>query len=127
MDLEDLLAPISGAAPGGVDMSLSPEVDAIQELRRQDDPTLDQGEWVAHLKVADMQLQKTSEHDVYAGPSGRYCPAAVYEWVEEPTGPRFVINAQNCVHCKTCDIKDPAQNISWTVPQGGGGPNYPGM
>src|SRR6266404_228116 len=56
-----------------------------------------------HLKVADMTLQKISEHDVYAGPSNRYCPAGVYEWVEETAGPRFVINAQNCVHCKTCD------------------------
>ncbi|MGX7742270.1 electron transfer flavoprotein-ubiquinone oxidoreductase [Rhodopseudomonas parapalustris] len=80
-----------------------------------------------HLKVADMQLQKASEHDVFAGPSGRYCPAAVYEWVEEPTGPRFVINAQNCVHCKTCDIKDPNGNITWVPPEGGGGPNYQGM
>ena len=81
----------------------------------------------AHLKVANPALQKSSEHDVYAGPSGRYCPAAVYEWVEEPAGPRLVINAQNCVHCKTCDIKDPNQNINWVVPEGGGGPNYPGM
>jgi electron-transferring-flavoprotein dehydrogenase len=81
----------------------------------------------AHLVVANPVLQKSSEHDVYAGPSSRYCPAAVYEWVEEPTGPRFVINAQNCVHCKTCDIKDPNQNITWVVPEGGGGPNYPGM
>ncbi|WP_420131595.1 electron transfer flavoprotein-ubiquinone oxidoreductase [Rhodopseudomonas sp.] len=80
-----------------------------------------------HLKVADMELQKRSEHDVFAGPSGRYCPAAVYEWVEEPTGPRFVINAQNCVHCKTCDIKDPNGNITWVPPEGGGGPNYQGM
>ena len=81
----------------------------------------------AHLKVADLELQKRSEHDVYAGPSNRYCPAGVYEWIEEPEGPRFVINAQNCVHCKTCDIKDPNQNINWVVPEGGGGPNYPGM
>ena len=80
-----------------------------------------------HLKVADPALQKTSEHDVYAGPSNRYCPAGVYEWLEEPNGPRYVINAQNCVHCKTCDIKDPNQNIIWVVPEGGGGPNYPGM
>ncbi|KAB2919986.1 MAG: electron transfer flavoprotein-ubiquinone oxidoreductase [Hyphomicrobiaceae bacterium] len=80
-----------------------------------------------HLKVADMELQKRSEHDVYAGPSNRYCPAGVYEWVEEGGQTRYVINAQNCVHCKTCDIKDPNQNINWTVPEGGGGPNYPGM
>jgi electron-transferring-flavoprotein dehydrogenase len=80
-----------------------------------------------HLKVLDPALQKTSEHDVYAGPSARYCPAGVYEWVEERSGPRFVINAQNCVHCKTCDIKDPNQNINWTTPEGAGGPNYPNM
>jgi len=80
-----------------------------------------------HLKVLDPALQKASEHDVYAGPSGRYCPAGVYEWVEDAEGPRFVINAQNCVHCKTCDIKDPNQNINWTAPEGAGGPNYPNM
>jgi electron-transferring-flavoprotein dehydrogenase len=81
----------------------------------------------SHLKVADLALQKSSEHDVFAGPSARYCPAAVYEWVEEGGNPRFVINGQNCVHCKTCDIKDPNQNITWVPPEGGGGPNYPNM
>jgi len=80
-----------------------------------------------HLKVKDLELQKRSEHDVYAGPSARYCPAGVYEWVEEGGGAKFVINAQNCVHCKTCDIKDPNQNITWVPPEGGGGPNYPNM
>jgi electron-transferring-flavoprotein dehydrogenase len=80
-----------------------------------------------HLKVADMNLQKTSEHDVFAGPSNRYCPAGVYEWVEEGSGPRFQINAQNCVHCKTCDVKDPNGNITWVPPEGGGGPNYEAM
>jgi electron-transferring-flavoprotein dehydrogenase len=80
-----------------------------------------------HLKVADLNLQKTSEHDVYAGPSNRYCPAGVYEWVEESAGPRFQINAQNCVHCKTCDVKDPNGNITWVPPEGGGGPNYEAM
>ncbi len=89
-----------------------------------------------HLQVRDMELQKTSEHDVFAGPSTRYCPAGVYEWVDadgnsaadpQAKDVRFVINAQNCVHCKTCDIKDPNQNINWVPPQGGEGPVYVNM
>jgi electron-transferring-flavoprotein dehydrogenase len=82
-----------------------------------------------HLRVADPVIQKTSEHDIYAGPSARYCPAGVYEWVEAENGgePAFVINAQNCVHCKTCDIKDPNRNINWVPPQGGEGPVYLNM
>jgi electron-transferring-flavoprotein dehydrogenase len=80
-----------------------------------------------HLKVANMALQKSSEHDIYAGPSTRYCPAGVYEWIGEGADLKFVINAQNCVHCKTCDIKDPNQNITWVPPEGAGGPNYPNM
>ncbi|UDF33621.1 UNVERIFIED_ORG: electron transfer flavoprotein-ubiquinone oxidoreductase [Shinella sp. XGS7] len=80
-----------------------------------------------HLQVKNPELQKTSELDVYAGPSTRYCPAGVYEWVEKDGKDVFVINAQNCVHCKTCDIKDPNQNINWVTPEGGGGPNYAGM
>lgn len=80
-----------------------------------------------HLRVADMNLQMTSEHDVFAGPSNRYCPAGVYEWVEEGGSPRYQINAQNCVHCKTCDVKDPNGNITWVPPEGGGGPNYEAM
>jgi len=81
--------------------------------------------------VADPGLQKASEHDVFDGPSNRYCPAGVYEWVLEGEGTqsrlRYVINASNCVHCKTCDIKDPNGNITWVAPEGGGGPNYPNM
>ncbi|MFZ4069673.1 MAG: electron transfer flavoprotein-ubiquinone oxidoreductase [Caulobacterales bacterium] len=83
-----------------------------------------------HLRVADPALQVRSEWGEYAGPSNRYCPAGVYEWLDDqaaPSGKRFQINAQNCVHCKTCDIKDPNQNITWTTPEGGGGPNYPNM
>jgi electron-transferring-flavoprotein dehydrogenase len=89
--------------------------------------TLHEEDQPVHLRVRDMALQQISEHDVYDGPSALYCPAAVYEWVEEAGGPRYVINAANCVHCKTCDIKDPNQNIDWTPPEGGGGPNYPNM
>jgi electron-transferring-flavoprotein dehydrogenase len=80
-----------------------------------------------HLQLKDPALQKSSELDVYAGPSNRYCPAGVYEWVETDGTPTFVINAQNCVHCKTCDIKDPNQNINWVPPQGGEGPVYTNM
>ena len=81
-----------------------------------------------HLKVKDMALQEASELGIYGGPSTRYCPAGVYEWVGVEEGdPKFVINSQNCVHCKTCDIKDPNQNIEWVTPEGGGGPNYPNM
>jgi len=81
-----------------------------------------------HLQVTDMVLQRESEYDIFGGPSERYCPAGVYEWVEEEgQDPRLVINAQNCVHCKTCDIKDPDQNINWVPPQGGEGPVYPNM
>jgi electron-transferring-flavoprotein dehydrogenase len=80
-----------------------------------------------HLVVKDMDLQRRSEHDVFDGPSARYCPAGVYEWVESNGQPSYVINAQNCVHCKTCDIKDPNQNITWVTPEGGGGPNYAGL
>jgi electron-transferring-flavoprotein dehydrogenase len=81
-----------------------------------------------HLKLKDATIPTEINLPKYAGPSARYCPAGVYEFVqEEGQPPKFVINFQNCVHCKTCDIKDPAQNIEWTVPQGGDGPNYPGM
>ena len=81
-----------------------------------------------HLQVRDLELQTASELEVFAGPSTRYCPAGVYEWLENADGtPKYQINAQNCVHCKTCDIKDPNQNINWVTPEGGGGPNYPNM
>jgi len=82
----------------------------------------------AHLQLADPDKAISVDLGTYGGPSARYCPAGVYEFVEEDgKAPRFVINFQNCVHCKTCDIKDPAQNITWTCPQGGEGPNYPNM
>jgi len=81
-----------------------------------------------HLRLMDVSIPLTSNLVKFDEPAQRYCPAGVYEIVEESTGElRFQINAQNCVHCKTCDIKDPAQNINWTVPEGAGGPNYSGM
>ena len=83
----------------------------------------------AHLVLKDPSVPVEVNLPVYAGPSARYCPAGVYEFVggEDGSDARFQINFQNCVHCKTCDIKDPSQNIVWTVPQGGDGPNYPNM
>jgi electron-transferring-flavoprotein dehydrogenase len=80
-----------------------------------------------HLTLKDASVPVRTNLEVYAGPESRYCPAGVYEFVDLDTKPRLQINAQNCVHCKTCDIKDPTQNIVWVAPEGGGGPNYPNM
>ncbi|WP_051377950.1 electron transfer flavoprotein-ubiquinone oxidoreductase [Derxia gummosa] len=81
----------------------------------------------AHLTLKDESVPVAINLAQYAGPEQRYCPAGVYEFVKKEDGDRLQINAQNCVHCKTCDIKDPTQNIVWIAPEGGGGPNYPNM
>jgi electron-transferring-flavoprotein dehydrogenase len=86
----------------------------------------------AHLTLKDASVPLSVNLARYAGPESRYCPAVVYEFVKDDEGKggeteRLQINAQNCVHCKTCDIKDPTQNIVWVTPEGGGGPNYAGM
>ena len=81
----------------------------------------------SHLTLKDPAVPVRINLAVFGGPEQRYCPAGVYEFVDLETKPRLQINAQNCVHCKTCDIKDPTQNIVWVAPEGGGGPNYPNM
>jgi len=81
-----------------------------------------------HLQLRNPEVAIAVNYALYDGPEQRYCPAGVYEFVKAETGEAHLqINAQNCVHCKTCDIKDPTQNINWVVPEGGGGPNYPNM
>jgi electron-transferring-flavoprotein dehydrogenase len=82
-----------------------------------------------HLTLKDASVPVRINLALYDAPEQRYCPAGVYEIVRDGANhePRLQINAQNCVHCKTCDIKDPTQNINWSTPEGGGGPNYPNM
>lgn len=112
--------PISYPKPDGVlTFDRLTSVQLSNTMHEEDQPS--------HLKLKDPAVPIAVNLPDYAEPAQRYCPAAVYEVIEEAGVKKFVINAQNCVHCKTCDIKDPSQNIVWTVPQGGGGPNYPNM
>ena len=116
----DKFAPIDYPKPDGVlTFDKASSVYLSNTNHEEDQPV--------HLKVKDPGLQHSSEWAVYGGPSQRYCPAGVYEWVVEDGQETFVINGQNCVHCKTCDIKDPNQNIEWVPPQGGEGPVYQEM
>jgi electron-transferring-flavoprotein dehydrogenase len=112
--------PIAYPKPDGVFTFDKPSSVFLSNTNHEEDQPV-------HLVLKDPSIPIRVNLPKYAEPAQRYCPALVYEVVEEPSGPRFQINAQNCVHCKTCDIKDPEQNIVWVPPEGGGGPNYVNM
>jgi electron-transferring-flavoprotein dehydrogenase len=117
---KDLARPIDYPKPDGViSFDRLSSVFVSNTNHEEDQPV--------HLTLKDASVPTRINLPDYAGPEQRYCPAGVYEFVEENGRERLQINAQNCVHCKTCDIKDPTQNINWVVPEGGGGPNYPNM
>ena len=118
---EDLVAPIAYPKPDNViSFDRLASVFLSNTNHEEDQP--------CHLQLKDPAVPITINLPLYDNPEQRYCPAGVYEIVGREEGaPKLQINAQNCVHCKTCDIKDPTQNINWVVPEGGGGPNYPNM
>jgi electron-transferring-flavoprotein dehydrogenase len=117
---KDLVKPIAYPKPDGViSFDRLSSVFVSNTNHEEDQPV--------HLTLKDAAVPVEVNLPLYDGPEQRYCPAGVYEFVEEAGATRLQINAQNCVHCKTCDIKDPTQNINWVVPEGGGGPNYPNM
>jgi electron-transferring-flavoprotein dehydrogenase len=117
---KDLVKPIAYPKPDGViSFDRLSSVFLSNTNHEEDQPV--------HLVLKNPAVPTEVNLPLYDGPEQRYCPAGVYEYVEEGGRPRLQINAQNCVHCKTCDIKDPTQNIEWVVPEGGGGPNYPNM
>ena len=117
---KDMVPPIAYPKPDGViSFDRLSSVFVSNTNHEEDQPV--------HLTLKDAAIPVAVNLELYDGPEQRYCPAGVYEFVEEGGRPRLQINAQNCVHCKTCDIKDPTQNINWVVPEGGGGPNYPNM
>ena len=118
---KDLVRPIAYPKPDGVISFDRLSSVFISNTNHEEDQPV-------HLTLRDAAIPTEVNLPLYDGPEQRYCPAGVYEFVEGEGGaPRLQINAQNCVHCKTCDIKDPTQNINWVVPEGGGGPNYPNM
>ena len=118
---KDLYAPIAYPKPDGViSFDRLSSVFLSNTNHEEDQPV--------HLQLRDPDVPIAVNLELYDAPEQRYCPAGVYEIVGRDEGaPRLQINAQNCVHCKTCDIKDPTQNINWVTPEGGGGPNYPNM
>jgi electron-transferring-flavoprotein dehydrogenase len=117
----DLYAPIHYPKPDGVLSFDRLSSVALSFTNHEEDQPV-------HLQLTDPAIPVAVNLAQFAGPEARYCPAGVYEFLGEEEGePRLQINAQNCVHCKTCDIKDPTQNITWVTPEGGGGPNYPNM
>ena len=120
---KDLVKPIAYPKPDGVLSFDKLSSVFISNTNHEEDQPV-------HLQLKDPAVPTEVNLPLYAGPEQRYCPAGVYEYVADAGNPareRLQINAQNCVHCKTCDIKDPTQNINWVVPEGGGGPNYPNM
>ncbi|HWH18690.1 MAG TPA: electron transfer flavoprotein-ubiquinone oxidoreductase, partial [Allosphingosinicella sp.] len=117
---KDLVQPIRYPKPDGVISFDKLSSVFLSNTNHEEDQPI-------HLTLKDPAIPVEVNLRDYDGPEQRYCPAGVYEFVEEGGRPRLQINAQNCVHCKTCDIKDPTQNINWVVPEGGGGPNYPNM
>ncbi|GAB4143107.1 MAG: electron transfer flavoprotein-ubiquinone oxidoreductase [Sphingomonadales bacterium] len=118
---KDQCQPIAYPKPDGVISFDKPSSVFLSNTNHEEDQPV-------HLVLKDPSVPIDHNLPVYDEPAQRYCPALVYEVVTDDKGqPKFQINAQNCVHCKTCDIKDPSQNINWTVPEGGGGPNYPNM
>jgi electron-transferring-flavoprotein dehydrogenase len=117
---KDLARPIAYPRPDGVISFDRLSSVFVSNTNHEEDQPI-------HLTLKDAAVPTELNLPIYGGPEQRYCPAGVYEFVEEGGAPRLQINAQNCVHCKTCDIKDPTQNINWVTPEGGGGPNYPNM
>jgi electron-transferring-flavoprotein dehydrogenase len=117
---KDLVPPIQYPKPDGVISFDRLSSVFVSNTNHEEDQPI-------HLTLKDPAIPTEVNLPQFAGPEQRYCPAGVYEFVEENGRERLQINAQNCVHCKTCDIKDPTQNINWVVPEGGGGPNYPNM